>query len=59
MAIAVIGGLITSTLLSLFYVPVVFTYVDDAKRWVVHMFSRKPVVISPPPVAGEGGVGAE
>jgi multidrug efflux pump subunit AcrB len=34
MAIAVIGGLITSTLLSLFYVPVVFTYVDDLKRWI-------------------------
>ena len=34
MAIAVIGGLITSTILSLFYVPVVFTYVDDAKRWL-------------------------
>lgn len=34
MAIAVIGGLITSTLLSLFYVPVVFSYVDDAKRWL-------------------------
>jgi multidrug efflux pump subunit AcrB len=34
MAIAVIGGLITSTLLSLFYVPIVFTYVDDFKRWI-------------------------
>jgi hydrophobic/amphiphilic exporter-1 (mainly G- bacteria), HAE1 family len=34
MAIAVIGGLITSTLLSLFYVPIVFTYVDDLKGWV-------------------------
>jgi multidrug efflux pump subunit AcrB len=34
MAIAVLGGLITSTLLSLFYVPVVFTYVDDGKRWL-------------------------
>jgi multidrug efflux pump subunit AcrB len=34
MAIAVIGGLITSTLLSLFYVPIVFTYVDDLKRWI-------------------------
>ncbi|HZO00232.1 MAG TPA: efflux RND transporter permease subunit [Burkholderiales bacterium] len=34
MAIAVIGGLITSTLLSLFYVPVVFTYVDDIKHWL-------------------------
>jgi hydrophobic/amphiphilic exporter-1 (mainly G- bacteria), HAE1 family len=34
MAIAVVGGLVTSTVLSLFYIPVVFTYVDDAKRWV-------------------------
>jgi hydrophobic/amphiphilic exporter-1 (mainly G- bacteria), HAE1 family len=32
MAIAVMGGLATSTLLSLFYVPVVFTYVEDLKR---------------------------
>ena len=39
MAIAVIGGLITSTVLSLFYVPIVFTYVDDAKRWLTR--SRK------------------
>jgi multidrug efflux pump subunit AcrB len=29
MAIAVIGGLITSTLLSLLVVPAVFTFVDD------------------------------
>jgi multidrug efflux pump subunit AcrB len=29
MAIAVIGGLLTSTLLSLLVIPVVFTYVDD------------------------------
>jgi multidrug efflux pump subunit AcrB len=41
MAIAVIGGLITSTLLSLFYVPVVFTYVDDLKRWLTR--SKKPL----------------
>jgi len=40
MAIAVIGGLITSTLLSLFYVPVVFTYVDDLKRWVHGVVAR-------------------
>lgn len=32
MAVAVIGGLITSTLLSLIVVPVVFTYVDDLRR---------------------------
>jgi multidrug efflux pump subunit AcrB len=38
MAIVVIGGLLTSTALSLLIVPVVFTYVDDflvfAKRWM-------------------------
>jgi len=33
MAVAVIGGLTTSTLLSLIVVPVVFTYVDDLERW--------------------------
>ena len=35
MAIAVIGGLITSTLLSLLVVPVVFTYVDDLVQKVM------------------------
>lgn len=34
MAIAVIGGLATSTVLSLFYIPIVFTYVDDARKWL-------------------------
>jgi multidrug efflux pump subunit AcrB len=34
MAIAVIGGLITSTLLSLLVVPAVFTYVDDVSSWL-------------------------
>ncbi|MBZ8143791.1 RND transporter, partial [Rubrivivax gelatinosus] len=33
MAIVVIGGLLTSTVLSLLVVPVVFTYVDDALQW--------------------------
>ncbi len=31
MAITVIGGLVTSTLLSLLVVPAVFTYIDDFK----------------------------
>ncbi|OPB00933.1 RND transporter [Pseudomonas fluorescens] len=39
MAIAVIGGLVTSTALSLLVVPVVFSYVDDAERWL-HRLSR-------------------
>ena len=34
MAIVVIGGLITSTFLSLLVIPVVFTYVDDAVEWL-------------------------
>ena len=34
MAVAVIGGLITSTVLSLLVVPAVFTYVDDAAQWL-------------------------
>ncbi|MDO9095992.1 MAG: efflux RND transporter permease subunit [Rubrivivax sp.] len=41
MAIAVIGGLITSTLLSLLVVPAVFTYVDDAVRWIGRLPGRR------------------
>jgi HAE1 family hydrophobic/amphiphilic exporter-1 len=33
MAIAVIGGLISSTVLSLILVPVVYTFVDSIERW--------------------------
>ena len=39
MAIVVIGGLITSTFLSLLVIPVVFTYVDDAIVRLGKMFS--------------------
>jgi len=53
MAIAVIGGLITSTLLSLLVVPAVFTYIDDLEhllgrltRWL----RRVPVAASSAPV---------
>ena len=34
MGIAVIGGLITSTLLTLLVVPAMFTLVDDIERWI-------------------------
>jgi multidrug efflux pump subunit AcrB len=34
MAIVVIGGLITSTFLSLLVIPVVFTFVDDTIQWI-------------------------
>lgn len=40
MAVAVIGGLITSTLLSLIFVPVVFTYMDDLRNWAALRLAR-------------------
>jgi multidrug efflux pump subunit AcrB len=40
MAIVVIGGLITSTFLSLLVIPVVFTYVDDLVQWTARMTRR-------------------
>ena len=40
MAVAVIGGLITSTLLSLLVVPAVFTFVDDFEHWLGRMGRR-------------------
>jgi multidrug efflux pump subunit AcrB len=43
MAIAVIGGLITSTFLSLLVIPVVFTYVDDAIAYVRSLRPRRAV----------------
>lgn len=41
MAIVVIGGLITSTFLSLLVIPVVFTYVDDLVQWTGRLFRRQ------------------
>jgi multidrug efflux pump subunit AcrB len=40
MAIAVIGGLITSTALTLVIVPALFTVVDDLETWVSPLFRR-------------------
>lgn len=40
MAIAVIGGLITSTALSLIFVPVMFTAMDDLKLWLGRRLGR-------------------
>jgi multidrug efflux pump subunit AcrB len=41
MAVAVIGGLITSTFLSLLVIPVVFTYVDDLVQWTGRVWRRQ------------------
>ncbi|MFM2187307.1 MAG: efflux RND transporter permease subunit [Burkholderiaceae bacterium] len=40
MAVAVIGGLITSTFLSLLVIPVVFTFIDDLARWAARRVRR-------------------
>jgi hypothetical protein len=40
MAVAVIGGLITSTVLSLLVIPVVFTYLDDLEQFLGRMVRR-------------------
>lgn len=40
MAIAVIGGLISSTFLSLLFIPPIFTIIDDISRWMGRMAKR-------------------
>jgi hydrophobe/amphiphile efflux-1 (HAE1) family protein len=46
MGVAVIGGLITSTLLTLVVVPAVFTIFDDIERWFAPRVSR---ILAPQP----------
>ncbi|WP_354635688.1 efflux RND transporter permease subunit [Planktothricoides raciborskii] len=41
MAIAVLGGFSTSTLLTLVIVPVLFTYIDGFQRWFFGLFTGK------------------
>ena len=55
MAIAVIGGLITSTLLSLIVIPAAFTVLDDLGEWVKRRASRKVAVVR---VDSEGAASA-
>ena len=58
MAIAVIGGLITSTVLSLLVVPAVFTLVDDVGNWSQRMVGRLRGRGTTPLAAGESGLDA-
>ena len=44
MAIAVIGGLLSSTALTLIYVPAVFTVMDDLERWLARTLR---VIVAP------------
>jgi HAE1 family hydrophobic/amphiphilic exporter-1 len=57
MARAVIGGLITSTLLTLFVVPVVYSLLDDATEWLRHRRRvRAPQPGSPVPALADANV---
>ncbi|QTP57802.1 efflux RND transporter permease subunit [Billgrantia antri] len=48
MAYVVIGGLMTSTLLSLLVIPVVYSYVDDGVQWITGLFGRhRPAASNP------------
>ena len=48
-AIVLIGGLITSTLLTLVFVPSMYTVFDDIQNWVVGLFRRVAPVRQPEP----------
>jgi multidrug efflux pump subunit AcrB len=50
MAVAVIGGLITSTALTLVIVPAAFTLIDDIERWLAPKFGR--VITAQPQAPG-------
>ena len=49
MGLAVIGGLITSTALSLFVVPTVYTVLDDFQEWLRRKLRRHPSEAEPAP----------
>ena len=55
MAIVVIGGLITSTFLSLLVIPVVFTFVDDAVQQIRRLFGKR-AERTPPPATAAGAL---
>lgn len=53
MAIAVIGGLITSTALSLIFVPVMFAAMDDMNIWLGKKLGRLTSVTNDDRLQGE------
>jgi multidrug efflux pump subunit AcrB len=53
MAIVVIGGLITSTFLSLLVIPVLYTFVDDGMTWLKRMFARRNAPAGRPAAAAD------
>jgi multidrug efflux pump subunit AcrB len=49
MSIAVIGGLVTSTVLSLLVIPAAFTYLDDLKQLVERFWKGNKLLERPLP----------
>jgi HAE1 family hydrophobic/amphiphilic exporter-1 len=49
---AVIGGVITSSLLTLVVVPVVYCYMDDLAHWFLRRLGRRPASQQPPKIEG-------
>ncbi len=52
MGIAIIGGVLTSTLLTLLVIPTVWELLDDLRGWTFGLFGRKP---APSHAGGNGG----
>jgi hypothetical protein len=42
MAVAVIGGLISATLMSLVFVPIVYSLLGDGEAWLTRRFRLQP-----------------
>src|SRR5690606_12732986 len=54
MGVAVIGGLVVSTAMSLFIVPALFTVFDDFQQWLGRLFQRGERDVPPEPVPAAG-----
>jgi len=59
MAVAVIGGLVSSTLLSLILVPVVYEFVDDVERWITPRLARLVTPARPRPTPWRARKGSD
>jgi HAE1 family hydrophobic/amphiphilic exporter-1 len=54
-AVVLIGGLTTSTLLTLVVVPVLYTYMDDFRQWLLQFHRTHSAAPGPAPSATQGG----
>ncbi|MHB1681664.1 MAG: efflux RND transporter permease subunit [Bacilli bacterium] len=54
-AVVLIGGLTTSTLLTLVVVPVLYTYMDDFRQWLLQFRRTHSAAPGPAPSATQGG----